>query len=223
MDGPPSYRSQAVGNRRLRILIADDHDLMRRGVRSLLESHPGWKVCAEARNGQEAVAEAEELRPDIAILDITMPELNGVEAAKRIRRTCPNTEILLLSIHHSDQLVHEIVEAGVRGYVVKSDSERDLLDAVQALSNHKPWVTSCATELLLSQGDVNQKHERLTLREREILQLLAEGKSNKQIAVALAISVKTAESHRANIMRKLGFHCISDLVRYAVRNEIIEP
>ena len=220
MDEPTQH--QVAANKSLRILVADDHDLVRRGLRSLLESHTGWKVCAEARTGQEAVTQAGELRPDIAILDITMPELNGVEAAKRIRKTCPHTEILLLSVHHSDQLVREIFEAGVRGYIVKSDSERDLLSAVEALSNHKPWVTGCATELLLSKGS-NEEPDRLTSREREIVQLLAEGKTSKEIASALAISVKTAETHRANIMRKLGFHSVSELIRYAVRNEIIEP
>ena len=216
-------RYQVAANRSLRILIADDHDLVRRGLRSLVESHTGWNVCAEARTGNEAVTQAGELRPDIAILDIAMPELNGVEAARRIRKTCPHTEVLLLSVHHSDQLVREILEAGVRGYVVKSDSERDLLSAVEALSNHKPWVTCCATELLLSKDSPNDKPERLTSREREIVQLLAEGKTSKEIASALAISVKTTETHRANIMRKLGFHSVSELIRYAVRNEIIEP
>jgi len=209
MDESNHHGSQ-VGNKHLRILIADDHDLVRRGLRSLLESHAGWNVCAEARTGQEAVSLAEELKPDIAILDIAMPELNGIEAARRIRKTCPHTEILLVSAHHSDQLVRKIVEAGIRGYVVKSDSERDLVAAVEALSNHKPWVTPCATEWLLSKD--GEKHERLTSREREILQLLAEGHSSKEVASALAVSIKTAETHRANIMRKLRFHSLNSFV-----------
>jgi len=174
-------------------------------------------------HGQEAVAQAEELRPDVAILDIAMPELNGVEAARRILKTCPKTEILLLSVHHSDQLVREIFEAGVRGYIVKSDSDRDLIIAVEALSNHKPWITPCAEEVLLNEHGLDERAERLTSREREIVQLLAEGRTSKEVASALSISTKTAETHRANIMRKLGFHSVSELVRYAVRNEIIEP
>ncbi|HEV2206469.1 MAG TPA: response regulator transcription factor [Candidatus Acidoferrales bacterium] len=208
----------------LRILIADDHDLLRRGVKSLLESHAGWTVCAEARTGLEAVAHAEEKRPDIAILDITMPDLNGIEAGRRIRKSCPKTEVLLLSVHHSDQLIREIFESGIRGFILKSDSDRDLVAAVEVLSNHRPWITPCATELLLSgKGGVNEKLERLTSREREIVQLLAESKTSKEIASKLGISTKTAETHRANIMRKLEIHSISDLVRYAVRNQIIEP
>jgi DNA-binding NarL/FixJ family response regulator len=215
----------------LRILVADDHDLMRRGLKSLLESHPGWSICAEAHTGREAVVKAEELKPDIVILDITMPELNGVEAARRILKASPNTEILVLSVHYSDQLIRDILDAGVRGYIVKSDSDRDLVIAVEALANHKPFFTPRATELILSNfnskggssGVPEVVGERLTSREREIVQLLSEGKSSKEVASILSISVKTAETHRANIMRKLEIHSVSELVRYAVRNQIIEP
>jgi len=217
----------------LRILIADDHDLMRRGVRTLLEAHPGWEICAEAATGREAVAKAEELKPDIVILDISMPDLNGLEAARRIRSASPNTEILILSVHYSDQLIRELLEAGVRGYIIKSDSDRDLIIAVETLANHKPFFTPRATEVIL--GNLNMGgsptraqvpatlRERLTSREREIVQLLAEGKSSKEVASSLCISVKTAETHRANIMRKLQLHTVTELVRYAVRNQIIEP
>jgi len=215
----------------VRILIADDHDLLRRGVRALLQTHAGMEICAEASTGREAVAKAETLKPDIAILDISMPDLNGVEAARRIRKVSPNTEILILSVHYSDQLIHEIVDAGVRGYIVKTDSDRDLVAAVETLSKHKPFFTSHATEVILSKfnpsGPVTEIPElvgnRLTSREREIVQLLAEGQSSKEVAAALSISVKTAETHRANIMRKLELHSVSELVRYAVRNQIIEP
>jgi DNA-binding NarL/FixJ family response regulator len=216
----------------LRILIADDHDLMRRGLKSLLESHPGWSICAEAHTGREAVAKAEELRPDIVILDITMPELNGVEAARRILKASPNTEVLVLSVHYSDQLIRDILEAGVRGYIVKSDSDRDLVIAIETLANHKPFFTPRATELILSNFNAKEGSpmslpqsigDRLTSREREIVQLLSEGKSSKEVASVLSISVKTAETHRANIMRKLEIHSVSELVRYAVRNQIIEP
>ena len=215
----------------LRVLVADDHDLMRRGLKSLLESHVGWSVCAEAHTGREAVAKAEELKPDIVILDITMPELNGVEAARRILKASPNTEILVLSVHYSDQLIRDILDAGVRGYIVKSDSDRDLTIAIEALSNHKPFFTPRATELILnnfnSKGGTTEIPDvigdRLTSREREIVQLLSEGKTSKEVASILGISVKTAETHRANIMRKLEIHSVSELVRYAVRNQIIEP
>jgi len=205
---------------------------MRRGLKALLESRPGWSVCGEAQTGREAVAKAEELKPDIVIVDITMPELNGVEAARRILKESPNTEVLVLSVHYSDQLIRDILDAGVRGYIVKSDSDRDLLVAVEALANHKPFFTPRATELILS--NFNNKGaspsemtewigDRLTSREREIVQLLSEGKSSKEVASVLSISVKTAETHRANIMRKLEIHSVSELVRYAVRNQIIEP
>jgi DNA-binding NarL/FixJ family response regulator len=214
----------------LRILVADDHDLMRRGIRTLLESRPGWQVCGEAQTGREAIAKAEELRPDIVILDLSMPDLNGLEAARRIRKSLASTEILILSMHYSDQLIREIVESGVRGYVIKSDNDRDLLTAVETLGNHKPFFSPVATAVIL--GDFNggaprpeargTVRDRLTSREREIVQLLAEGKSSKEVASSLSISVKTAETHRANIMRKLQLHSVSELVRYAVRNQIIE-
>jgi DNA-binding NarL/FixJ family response regulator len=214
----------------VRILVVDDHDLMRRGIKSLLQTHPGWEICGEAHTGREAVQKAEELKPDVVILDISMPDLNGVEAAKRIRKASPNTEVLILSVHYSDQLIREILGAGVRGYIVKSDSDRDLVIAVETLANHKPFFTPRATEIILGgfngdgprEGDLESMHDRLTSREREVVQLLAEGKSSKEVASSLGISVKTAETHRANIMRKLQIHTVTDLVRYAVRNQIIE-
>jgi DNA-binding NarL/FixJ family response regulator len=214
----------------VRILIADDHDLLRRGVRTLLEPHPGWEICGEATTGREAVAKAEELKPNIVILDISMPDLNGVDAAKRIKKVSPDTEVLIFSAHYSDQLIREILEAGVRGYIVKSDSDRDLVIAVESLSKKKPFFTSRATEVMLtsfSDGGPRQDpseplRDRLTTREREIVQLLAEGKSSKEVASSLNISVKTAETHRANIMRKLQIHTVSELVRYAIRNQIVE-
>src|SRR5271168_1751569 len=134
----------------LRILIADDHDLMRRGIKGMLTSHAGWEICGEAHTGREAVSKSQELRPDIAILDISMPDLNGVDAARRIRKESPNTEILILSVHYSDQLIRDILEAGVRGYIVKSDSDRDMIVAVKTLTNHKPYLTTRATEVMLS-------------------------------------------------------------------------
>jgi DNA-binding NarL/FixJ family response regulator len=214
----------------VRILIVDDHDLMRRGIKALLQSHAGWEVVGEAHTGREAVTKAEELKPDVVILDISMPDLNGIEAARRIRKSAPNTEVLILSVHYSDQLIRDILEAGVRGYIVKSDSDRALVIAVETLANHKPFFTPRATEVILGNfngarpgNDLPESvRDRLTSREREIVQLLAEGKSSKEVASSLGISVKTAETHRANIMRKLQLHTVTDLVRYAVRNQIIE-
>jgi DNA-binding NarL/FixJ family response regulator len=228
MSGLVLFRSKIMRN--LRILIADDHDLMRRGVKALIGSHAGWEVCGEAQTGREAVSQAETLKPDVLILDISMPDLNGLEAARRIRKGSPATEILILSMHYSDQLIRDILEAGVRGYIVKSDSDRDLVIAVETLANHKPFFTPRATEVILSNFSSGGRsiespdtlRERLTSREREIVQLLAEGKSSKEVASSLCISVKTAETHRANIMRKLQLHTVSELVRYAVRNQIIE-
>jgi len=216
--------------RELRILIADDHVLMRRGRKTVIESHPGWVVCDEAHTGREAIAKAERLKPDIVILDISMPELNGIEAARGIRKASPNTEILILSLHYSDQLIRDILDAGVRGYIMKSDPDQDLLNALEKLGNHRPFFTSKAAEVMLatfnqSGSRASMKEipgDRLTTREREIVQLLSEGRSSKEVASFLGISVKTAETHRANIMRKLEIHSVSELVRYAVRNQIIE-
>jgi DNA-binding NarL/FixJ family response regulator len=210
----------------LRILVADDHDVVRRGIKSLIESRPGWQVCDEARSGREAVAKAEERKPDIVVLDIAIPELNGLEAARRIREMSPDSEILILSVHYSDQLIREILDAGVRGFVVKSDSAQDLIIALETLANHKPFFTSKATEVMLTKFRSPARSPVsggiLTYREREIVQLLSEGKSSKEVASSLGISVKTAETHRANIMRKLDIHSASELVRYAVRNQIVE-
>jgi DNA-binding NarL/FixJ family response regulator len=216
----------------VRILLADDHALMRRGLRSLLEARPGFEVCGEAGTGWEAVQRAEELKPNVAIVDITMPGLNGLETARRIRKASSRTEVLIFSMHYSDQLIRDVLDAGVRGYVIKSDPAQDLLGAVEALSKHKPFFTPRATELILSnfghRPGEDAPHvqayldQRPTSREREIVQLLAEGKTTKEAAVALGISVKTAETHRANVMRKLRIHSVTELVRYAVRSRIIE-
>ena len=214
----------------LKILLADDHDLMRRGLKALVAPRSDWAICGEAHTGAQAVALAKQHQPDIAILDISMPELNGLEAAKRIRTVAPKTEILILSVHYSDHLIREILRAGIRGYMVKTDSDRDLITAIETLSKHKPFFTTCATELILTHSQRAGAHgtaptdlgDRLTTREREIVQLVSEGKSTKEVASLLGISVKTAETHRANIMRKLQVHSVTDLVRYAVRNEIVQ-
>lgn len=216
-----------MGN--LRIMIADDHDLMRRGLKTLLEVQPGWEICAEATKGREAIAKAEQLRPDVVIIDICMPELNGIEATRHIRKISPRTEVLVLSVHHSEHLIREALDAGARGFVVKSDADTEIVSAVEALANHRPFFTSYATEMLLAgrardggSRPPGQPVDRLTSREREIVQLLAEGRTSKEIATTLNISAKTAETHRANIMRKLEFHSVGEIVRYAVRNQIID-
>lgn len=214
----------------LKILIVDDHDILRRGLREILSSRPGWEVCAEARTGKEAVALAEQLQPQVVVMDVSMPDLNGLEAARRIQKAAPKTGILILTVHFSDQLVREVIECGARGYILKSDADRDLVAAVDSIANRRTFFTARASEMLLAGQAAPSAHvepalpvrSRLTSREREIVQLLAEGKSSKEVASALGISVKTAETHRANIMRKLDIHSISELVRYAIKNQIIE-
>lgn len=213
----------------LKILVADDHDLVRRGVRALLEVHPGWEICGEARNGLEAVRQCEQLKPNVVILDFNMPELNGLDAAKRILRTLPETETLIISVDRSNQLIRDLIVAGVRGYILKSDSDRDLVAAVEALGNHRPFFAICATELMLSAKRGNGHslssaelwEEPLTARERELLRLIAEGKNSREAAKLLGISAKTADTHRANLMRKLQIHSVTELVRYALRNRIV--
>jgi DNA-binding NarL/FixJ family response regulator len=214
----------------VRILVADDHHVVRTGLRALLESQAGWQVCAEAENGREAVEKAKEHKPDVAVLDIGMPLLNGVEATRQIRKFSPETEVLILTMHDSELLIQEVFEAGAHGYILKDDADRNLLAAVEALRRHEPYLSSRVSEAVSKAGlppgsppAVNRtSRSRLTPREREVLQLLAEGKGNKEVASFLGISVKTAETHRANIMLKLDFHSITELVRYAVRNKIIQ-
>ena len=211
----------------LRILVADDHQVVRTGLRTLLESKPGWRVCAEAANGREAVEKARELQPDVAVLDIGMPLLNGMEATRQIRKISPGTEILILTMHDSEHMIQGVLDAGAHGYILKDDADRNLLAAVESLRKHKPYMSSrasaAAATVELSTDGIERPARRLTPREREIVQLLAEGKSNKEIATYLNISVKTAETHRANIMLKMNFHSVTELVRYAVKNKIIQP
>lgn len=212
----------------LRILIADDHEVVRRGVRALLESQPGWEVVADVANGREALETTQRLRPDIVVLDISMPELNGIEATRRILAAVPTTEVIVLTMHESEKLVRRILEAGARGYVSKSDVGGSLIEAVNTVRRHKVFLTSSAAtavvdsylEIAAGSGR-NKSPMELTPRECEVLQLLAEGKTNKEVAARLAISVHTAETHRAKIMRKLGVHSISQLTRYAIRNGLL--
>ena len=213
----------------IRILLADDHDVVRRGLRELLEAQPGWQVVGEARTGREAVALAERLRPDVAVLDLSMPDLNGLEATRRIRKDRPETEVLVFTMHQTEQLMREALLAGARGYLLKSDAAERLVAAVAALAGHRPYFSSQVSEVLLDAFVRNTVTagegvgDTLTAREREIVQLLAEGRGNKEVADELAISVKTVETHRAAVMRKLGIGSLADLVRYAVRNYLVEP
>jgi len=212
----------------VRILVADDHEVVRRGVCSLLEAQPGWTVVGEAITGRDAVKKAEKLRPDVVILDISMPELNGLEATRLIMKTAPQIEVLILTIHDSEQVARQVLAAGARGYVLKSDAARNLVIAVDTLCQHKPFFTTAVSEMVFrdflksNRPEDQSAGDRLTPREREIVQLLAEGKSNKEVASILGISVKTAETHRRNVLSKLNLHSISDLIHYAIRNKIIE-
>ncbi|HKV76773.1 MAG TPA: response regulator transcription factor [Candidatus Sulfotelmatobacter sp.] len=217
----------------LRILIADDHEVARRGIRSLLESHPAWEVCAEAKDGRDAVELATSMNPDLVLLDIGMPNLNGLEAARQILATSPSVAILILTMHDSDNVIREVLRAGARGFLLKSDAGRDLVAAVEALESQKTFFTPRVSQMVLD-GFLNREEKRseiddvanpsgdlLTAREREVIQLLAEGRTSKEVAVTLNLSVKTAETHRTNLMRKLDLHSVADLTRYAVRNGIV--
>jgi DNA-binding NarL/FixJ family response regulator len=218
----------------LRILIADDHEVARDGVRALIEAHPGWEVCAEAKDGREAVERAADTNPDLVVLDIGMPNLNGLEAARQILAASPETPILILTMHDSDNTVSEVLRAGARGYVLKSDAGKDLVAAIDALQRQRTFFTTRVSQMVLDgylgreirpqarEYEADAYGDVLTSREREVVQLLAEGRTSKEVAVILNLSVKTAETHRTNLMRKLGLHSVADLTRYAVRNGIVQ-
>jgi DNA-binding NarL/FixJ family response regulator len=212
----------------LRIIVVDDHGVVRRGVRALLETQPGWEVAAEGTTGREAVELVRQLHPDVVVMDLSLPELNGLDATRQILKESPRTEVLVLTMHHSEQLAREVLQAGARGYVLKSDADQSLIAAVDSLRQHKPFLSSAVTAFVLDSymqlSDMAASHPGgvVTPREREIIQLIAEGKSNKETAAALGVSTKTVEAHRANVMRKLRLQSISDLVRYAIRNKLVE-
>ena len=220
-------------DRNIRILIADDHEMIRQGVRRLVEQHESWHVCGEAATGREAVELATKLKPNVVILDLAMPELNGLEATRRIKKNVPTAEVMVFSIYDSVDLIHKATEAGARGYLLKSDLVRHITDAIEALAEHNVYFTSRVAKVLLAgfldyakqapEEENTSSADGLSTREREVLQLLAEGHSNKSVAGRLNVGVKTVESHRSTIMNKLGIHSIAHLVRYAVHNEIILP
>ena len=208
----------------LRILVADDHEVVRHGLCSLLLARPGWEVCGQVSDGREAVRQSKELKPDIIVLDIGMPKLNGLEATRQILQNDPQARIVILTVTDSEHVVQEVLKAGARGYVLKSDAAKDLVSAVEALERRRTFFTPRVADLMLQgyqNGDTSGDLPTLTPREREVVQLLAEGKSSKEVAVALNVSVKTAETHRTNIMRKLQFHNVSEVIFYAIRNNIV--
>ena len=215
---------------KLRILVADDHELVRRGMCALLQAHADWEVCGEASDGRDAVEKAKQLKPDVVILDIGMPNLNGLAATRQLMQQ-GNYKIIVLTIDDSDQAVREALDAGARGFVLKSDAARDLVSAVEALQRNRLFFTPRVNDMVLAgflETGHNGSSRRLpkvptpTAREREVIQLVAEGKSSKEVAALLNLSTKTAETHRSNIMRKLGLHSVQDLVLYAIKNHIIQ-
>ncbi len=208
----------------LRILVADDHEVVRRGVCSVLQRHPGWEVCCEVGDGRLAVEKSLELQPDIVILDIGMPTLNGLEATRKIVHANPQAKVLILTVYDSKQVARQVFEAGALGYLLKSDAGSDLLAAVEELRHNRPFLTSIVPRDVwqIMVKAIPPTKDVLTPREREVLQLVAEGKGSKQIAVELAMSLKTVETHRSNMMRKLDLHSVADLVLYAVKNNIVQ-
>lgn len=211
-----------------RILIADDHDVVRKGLRALVQEEPSWQVVADVQDGRSAVVKTQELKPDIAILDISMPSLNGLDATKQIVKVNPDTKVLILTMHDSEQLIQHVLNAGARGYLMKSDAGHDLVVAIRALLLGQTFFTQKVAQIVLDtftgkktttpEGEIQS----LTAKEREVVQLLAEGKSSKEAADVLNVSTKTLETHRSNIMRKLGCHSVTDIVRYAIRNHLAQ-
>jgi DNA-binding NarL/FixJ family response regulator len=207
-----------------RILIADDHAVVRSGLRAILEAHPNWEVVAEASDGKEAISKAIDAQPDVAIIDYSLPLVNGIEVTLQIRARLPKTEVLIFTMHDNQTLIDNLLKAGARGYLLKSDAKANLIGAIEALAAHKPFFTANVSEALLRSYVKGSKRavSPLTDRERTIVQLVAEGHSSKEIAQLLGITRKTVETHRAAVMRKLSLSSLAALVRYAIRNKIAE-
>jgi DNA-binding NarL/FixJ family response regulator len=232
LQHPADAAKHAIDGRRAvktaRILIADDHELVRQGMRAIFQSEPHWVVCGEATTGRQALAMTLELKPDLVVLDVALPEMNGIEVTRQIRRALP-AAVLIVTMHDSDQIVQEAMEAGANGFVLKAEAGRALADAVHAILSHGEFISERVGRVAgrsVSDGEIRPGRSKpllLTSREREVLQLLAEGQANKEVANALGITTKTAETHRARIMSKLEVHSMSELVRYAIRNHIIDP
>jgi DNA-binding NarL/FixJ family response regulator len=209
------------------ILVADDHDIVREGLKTLLLSQPKWNICDEASTGREAVEKARKHKPDVVVLDFSMPELNGLEATRQIRKILPGTEVLILTMHDSEQLAREVLQAGARGYLLKTNAKKQLIPAVAALIEHQSYFDSKVSNLVLEAflnpaKALAESPNRLTSREREIVQLIAEGRTSKEVAATLGLSAKTVDAHRANIMNKLDLRSTPQLVLYAVRNRIVQ-
>ncbi len=211
------------GTSLIRILIADDHEIVRLGIRSILEAQPNWEVVAEAADGKQAIARAIETRPDVAIIDYSLPIINGIEVTRQLHSRLAATEVLIFTMHDTEMLVDELLKAGARGYLLKSDANHYLVQAVEAVAAHKPFFTDQVSEILLHSYRTSRRPSILTPREREVVQLIAEGCTSKQIAHILSISLKTVESHRSAVMHKLNLSSSASLVRYAVRNKFVEP
>ena len=217
---------------RCRILVADDHSVVRRGIRTLLESQPGIEVCGEASTAAETIDRVKKEKPDLVVLDLTMPEMNGLEVAAAVRQESPSTEVLILTMHFSEELARDVLRSGALGYVLKSDTDEELLAAVDHVRRRQPFFTSklavaMAQSYMHNADTTGGKHVLpgfpLTPREIEVIQYLAEGKGNKEVAAALRVSTRTVESHRNHIMHKMNFGSFSELVRFAVRNNLVDP
>lgn len=220
-------RSSGERNRAVtRILIADDHDVVRAGLRSVLEQRAGWQIVAEAADGREAVDKAVATKPDVAVVDYSLPLMNGVDVTRQIRMRVPRLEVLMFTVHDSEALIAEALQAGARAFLLKSEAQNHLISAVQALAGHKPFFTGAFSERLLETflaAQTNASGPMLSARERMVVKLIAEGHSNKAMSSILSLSVKTIESHRAAAMRKLNLTSTAALVRYAIRNNLVEP
>jgi two-component system response regulator NreC len=217
--------------KKIRILIADDHSMVRQGVRTVIEQQPAWELCGEAENGRIALDLAKTLAPDVVVFDVSMPELNGMEAARILRSTTPEIKVLILTMHNSETLAHEVLQSGAHGYLLKSDAAELLPLAIETVVAGKVFMTPKLAYLTnvpaprstMAENNKGFCRPRLTPRERSIVRVLAEGKSNKEAASVLGVSLGTIETHRKNIFGKLGIHCTADLVRYAIRNQLVEP
>ena len=214
----------------IRVLVADDHEVVREGVRALIARQPDMEICGLATTGREAVDLAGKTKPDVVVLDLTMPELDGFDVIRQIRKALPNTEVVVFSAHPPEDLIEEVFDAGAKSYIQKAAASEDLVHAIRALAGHKPFFTSQTSEILFAKflvpgakAQPDRKEQKLTAREREIVRLLAQSSSNKEIASTLGISIRTVETHRATLMHKLGVHSVAGVVRYAIRHHIIEP
>jgi DNA-binding NarL/FixJ family response regulator len=209
----------------MRVMLVDDHEIVRQGIRSLIETNPDWTICAEASDGQAALKAIEEVQPDLIVLDVSMPNMSGLDVIIQIKKLLPDVEILVLTMHDSERIVAESLRAGARGYLLKSESGDKLLEALTAVSRHRTYFSPVVSETLLKfycDSESGHEHEQLTPRQRQIVKLVAEGNSNKRIAHILKIGVKTVETHRSEAMRRIGAKSSADLTLYAARNELVQ-